>query len=170
MLELCWIQVGPCWVHVGATWSSAGTTSAHVRSKLGLGWPMLGLCWGCNSLSGPMLAHLGAMLGLCWPSCGLCWGQVRPSWGYVGAMLAHLESMLGPCSPILGSPGGDFGAMLCSWAHLHSHYPGKRPQTVLRCFLVGNRGCQVRVRICASESCSATSARCLCQDFCISSL
>ena len=50
------------------------------------------------------------------------------------------------------------------------NYPGKRPQTVLRCFLVGNRGCQVRVRICASESCSATSARCLCQDFCISSL
>ena len=103
-----------------ATWSSAGTTSAHVRSKLGLGWPMLPLCWGCNSLSGPMLAHLGAMLGLCWPSCGLCWGQVRPSWGYVGAMLAHLESMLGPCSPILGSPGGDFGVMLCSWLHLHS--------------------------------------------------
>ena len=51
---------------------------------------MLGLCWGYNSLSGPVLAHLGAMLGLCWPSCGLCWGQVRPSWGYVGAMLAHL--------------------------------------------------------------------------------
>ena len=41
---------------------------------------------------------------------------------------------------------------------------------MLRCFLVGNRGCQVRVRICASESCSATSTRCLCQDFCISSL
>ena len=63
---------------------------------------MLGLCWGYDSLSGPMLAHLGAMLGLCWPSCGLCWGQARPSWGYVGAMLAHLESMLGPCSPTLG--------------------------------------------------------------------
>ena len=41
---------------------------------------------------------------------------------------------------------------------------------MLRCFLVGNRGCQVRVRISASESCSTTSARCLCQDFCISSL
>ena len=39
------------------------------------------------------------------------------------------------------------------------NYPGKRPQTVLRCFLVGNRGCQVRVRISASESCSTTSAR-----------
>ena len=49
-------------------------------------------------------------------------------------------------------------------------YPGKRPQTVLRCFLVGNRGCQVRARISASESCSTTCARCLCQDFCISSL
>ena len=83
MLELCW------------------TTSAHVPSKLGLGWPMLGLCWGYNSLNGPMLAHLGAMLGLCWPICGLCWGQVRPFVGYVGAMLTHLRSMLGPCSPVL---------------------------------------------------------------------
>ena len=101
MLELCWIQVGPCWVHVGATWSSVGTTSAHVPSKLGLGWPMLGLCWGYNLLNGPMLAHLGAMLGLCWPICGLCWGQVRPFVGYVGAMLTHLRSMLGPCSPVL---------------------------------------------------------------------
>ena len=97
MLELCWIQVGPCWVHVGATWSSAGTTSAHVRSKLGLGWPMLGLCWGCNSLSGPMLAHLGAMLaqlrsmlGPGSPILGLCWGYVGPSGVYVGAMFAHL--------------------------------------------------------------------------------
>ena len=122
------IQVGPCWVHVGATWSSAGTTSAHVRSKLGLGWPMLGLCWGCNSLSGPMLAHLGATLGLCWPSCGLCWGQVRPSWGYVGAMLAHLESMLGPCSPILGSPGGDLGASFPKFAWKSSpQWPARHP-------------------------------------------
>ena len=97
MLELCWIQVGPCWVHVGATWSSAGTTSAHVRSKLGLGWPILGLCWGCNSLSGPMLAHLGAMLaqlrcmlGPGSPILALCWGYVGPSGAYVGAMFAHL--------------------------------------------------------------------------------
>ena len=50
------------------------------------------------------------------------------------------------------------------------NYPGKRPQTVLRCFLIRNRGCQVRVRISASESCSTTSARSLCQDFCVSSL
>ena len=50
-LELCWIQVGPCWVHVGAM-SSVETASAHVRSKLGLGWPILGLCWG--SLNGSM--------------------------------------------------------------------------------------------------------------------
>ena len=48
--------------------------------------------------------------------------------------------------------------------------PARVPQTVLRCFLVGNRGCQVRARISASESCNTTSARCLCQDFCISSL
>ena len=84
---------------------------------------MLGLRWGYNSLSGPMLAHLGAMLGQFWPSCGLCWGQVRLFWGYVGpaavyvgAMLAHLGAMLGLC----WFPGGDFGAMLCSWVHLHS--------------------------------------------------
>ena len=80
---LCWIQVGPCWIHVGATWSSVGITSAHVRSKLGLGWPILGLCWGYGSLKGSMLAHFEVLLGLCWLIWALCWGQVRPS----GAML-----------------------------------------------------------------------------------
>ena len=71
---LCWIQVGPCWIYVGATWSSVGTTSAHVRSKLGLGWPILGLCWGYGSLNGSMLAHFEVLLGLCWLIWALCWG------------------------------------------------------------------------------------------------
>ena len=41
MLDPSWAMLGPCWSYV--TWSSVGTTSAHVPSKLGLGWPMLGL-------------------------------------------------------------------------------------------------------------------------------
>ena len=92
----CWgcVDVGamldPSWAMLGLrpTWSSVGTTSAHVRSKLRLGWPILGLCW---------------------PICGLCWGQVCPFWGCVGAMLAHLGSMLGPGSPILGLCWGYVG-------------------------------------------------------------
>ena len=94
MLELCWIEVGRRWVDVVATWSSVGTTSAHVPSKLGLGWPMLDLCWGYNSLNGPMLTHLGAMLG---PSAV----YVGARFAHFGAMLTHLESMLGPGSNIL---------------------------------------------------------------------
>ena len=35
-------MLDPAWIHVGATWSSVGTTSAHVRSKLGLGWGYVG--------------------------------------------------------------------------------------------------------------------------------
>ena len=54
--------------------------------------------------------------GLCWPTLGLCWGYVGPSGVYVGARFAHLGAMLGLCWP----PGGDFGAMSCSWVHLHS--------------------------------------------------
>ena len=81
-VELCRTQVGPCWVHVGATWSSVGTTSAHVRSKLWLGWPILGLCWGYGPLNGSMLAHFEVLLGLCWPIWGLCWAHLELCWGY----------------------------------------------------------------------------------------
>ena len=132
MLELCWIQVGPCWVH----WSSAGTTSAHVRSKLGLGWP--GLCWGCNSLSGPMLAQLRSMLGPGSPILGLCWGYVGPFGVYVGARFAHLGAMLGLRWPT----GGDFGAMLFSWVHLHSKFCLKKLSPV---------ACEATHSICACE-------------------
>ena len=90
-LELCWIQVGPCWVHVRATWSSVGTTSAHVQSKLGLGWPVLRVRWGYDLLNGSMLAHFEVLLGLCCPIWGLCWGQVRPSRAMLGLWLCYFH-------------------------------------------------------------------------------
>ena len=87
----------PCWgcvdvramLHVGATWRFVGTTSAHVRSKLGLGWPIwTGLCW-------PICGLCWGQVRPCWPVCGLCWGHVRPSWGYVGALLTLRKVILG---------------------------------------------------------------------------
>ena len=44
-----------------------------------------------------MLAQLRSMLGPGSPILGLCWGYVGPAAVYVGAMLAHLGAMLGLC-------------------------------------------------------------------------
>ena len=60
---------------------------AYVRPMLayvGLGWPMLGLCWPHV----PMLSHpggyVGHMLGICWLS-----------WAYVEDMLGNLSRLEG---------------------------------------------------------------------------
>ena len=60
---------------------------------------------------------------------------------------------------------------LWKWQSLRlKNYPGKGPQTVLRCFLVEIVDAKsVSGSLHQKESCSTTSARCLCQDFCISS-
>ena len=134
MLGLCGTLLGPRRLIFDQNWGSVGPYWGYVRARTrwaGLCWPILGLCWGYVGPSGVYIgarfAHLGAMLGLCWPIWSLCWGQIRPAWGYVrgyigpsgvyiGARFAHLGAILGLCWP----PGGDFGAMLFLWVHLHS--------------------------------------------------
>ena len=93
----CESQVPPIEGVGGTAWSpisKAKICLSDGAAGLGLGWPMLDLCWGYNSLNGPMLTHLGAMLG---PSAV----YVGARFAHFGAMLTHLGSMLGPGSNIL---------------------------------------------------------------------
>ena len=147
MLGLCWpwSYVGSKLGHVGATWGSVGTTTAHVRSKLGLGWPILGLCWGHGSLNGSMLAHFEVLSSglrrrfacLRPLSTGLrvsCFEHFRSHQLEVnfglrravlqpcciakplnGPMLAHLGAMLGLCWPIWGLC---WGQVRPSWGYV----------------------------------------------------
>ena len=55
MLDPSWAMLGPC-----ATWRFVGTTSAHERAYVGPSWAKL--------------AHLRSMLGPGSPILGLCWG------------------------------------------------------------------------------------------------
>ena len=129
-------SLGPCWTHHKAHLNRFGVeeltleTLSPVASKVALlslqsilSPKPCGALQKCH-LNGPMLAQLGAMLG---PILGLCWGPFH--WVYVGAMFAHLGAMLGLCwghvrlgamLELCWPPGGDFGAMLFSWVHLHS--------------------------------------------------
>ena len=67
MFDQNWGSVGPCWgcvgavtlAYVGPSWGYVGAMLAQLRSMLGPGSPILGLCWGYFG------AHLGAMLGPC---------------------------------------------------------------------------------------------------------
>ena len=104
--------LGPCWTH----------HEVHF-DRFGVMWEELILetlspagQQGCITISAKHFFSKTLRLGRALPILGLCWGYVGPSGVYVGAMFAHLKAMLGLCWP----PGGDFGAMLFSWSHLHS--------------------------------------------------